>query len=263
MSLTADQIVTLACQKAKCPGFVTQGQQYLNRFQENLAQNYDFPAAAYTFTNFVVTPNGGTGTGTSTSPGTNWYLLTLPASSTLVQNGARYLRTHSVFYQVSGQIFYLMQLDTPDYDKLFQGAGLQNYPYAYEIDMTGAPNLATPQMALYNPPSMSLSLTIRCQYQPNDITTAQFAAGTHIPWFPNQDILIEGVSEMLFRTTDPDEADRCRMRLYGDPAKNDGGMISRYLRMDNDKENFAATVKRDRRTFRNPQVLPATKTTVW
>ena len=36
-------------------------------------------------------------------------------------------------------------------------------------------------MAFYPPPNLSLSLTIRNQYQPNDITTAQFALGTVVP----------------------------------------------------------------------------------
>lgn len=263
MPLSAQTIVTRACEAAECPGFTTQALDYLNRFQETLAQNYDFPSSAYTFTNFIIGPNAGNGVGTSTSPGTNWYLLQLPASSSLYTNLATFLRVESAFYSVSGQIFYLMPIDNVDYDKLFQGGGLQNYPYAYDIDMTGAPNVATPQMAFYNPPNTQLSLTIRCQYQPVDITATNWA--TEIPWFPNQDILIGGTAERLarFATHDFDLANEINMWLYGNPQKNDPGEISRYLKMVQGAEGLAQRVKLDRRVFRNPQLLPATKTTVW
>ncbi len=256
MPLSADRIVTLACQIAKSNNFVSQGQDFLNRFQENLAQNYDFPAAAYTFNSFTISPNGGTST---QIPLGQWYTLELPASSTLVQNNAKYLRTKGVMYQVSGSVFYLDQLPLDKYDRLFQGQGISNYPYWYVVDSTGSPNLATVQMAFYPPPNLSLSLKIRNQYQPNDITTAQFSSGTHIPWFPNQDILIHGVAEMLMRLTGDVRQEKFYNQLYGLPGKD--GMIGKYMKMMDDKENYATQVKRDPLLFRSLVDLRPTKTT--
>lgn len=256
MPLTADRIVTLACQIAKAPNFIAQARDFLNRVQEDLAQNYDFNAAAYTYQNFVISPSGGTGTGT---PLGQWYNLALPASSVLVQNAAVYLRTKAVFYSVNGSIFYLNQLPEDKYDQLFQGQGVSNYPYWYCADTSGSPNLGTVQMAFYPPPNLSLSLTIRNQYQPNDITTAQFDAGVTIPWFPNQNILITALAERLMQITGDTRQTQFHQNLYGMPGED--GMIGKYLKMEGDKENYAITVKRDPLLFRSPTGLAPTKWT--
>ncbi len=256
MPQSAAEIVTLACQIAKCPGFVSQGQQLLNRWLETLAQSYDFPSAAYTFYNFAINVNGGTGPGL---PAGSWYLLELPASSVLVQNNAKYLRTHSVFYNVNGAIFYLQQIPLSDYDRLFQGQGISNYPYWYTCDATGSPTLATSQMAFYAPPQQLLQLTIRNQYQPNDITDF-----TETPWFPNQDILVDGTAMGLMRVTGDKRYQEYYNRLFGAGIPGgDCGTISRYLKMMDDKENYAQRVKLDGRFFRGPGYnLPYTKTTI-
>lgn len=256
MPLTADRIVTLATQIAKVPGFISQAQDFLNRFQENLAQNYDLPSAAYTFQSFTISPNGGTGTNT---PAGQWYTLELPASAVLVQNEARYLRTKAVFYSVSGSIFYLDQLPLEKYDRLFQGGGISNYPYWYVTDPDGAPTLGTIQMAFYPPPNLSLSLTIRNQYQPNDITAAQFTAGDHVPWFPNQDLLITGVAEQLMRVTGDARQSQFYEQIYGRSGMD--GQLGKYLKMVGDKENYAIQVKRDPLLFKSLTDLKPTKTT--
>lgn len=261
MPLFASDIVTQACQIAKCPGFTTQAQIQLNLILEDIAENYDSPASAYTFTSFPISPNGGNGTGNAQSIGTNWYLLKLPTSSVPVQSNARYLRTHSVFYSVSGAIFYLNQIPLEDYDRLFQGPGISNYPYSYVVDTTGDPNLATVQMAFYPPPNTNLTLTIRNQYRPNDIAVGAFAST--VPWFPNQSLLLRMLTLRMFEYTGDRRADQMRKQIYGDPMSNDPGDLSRYLKMQDDKENYAMTVKLDPRRFQNVDRLKATKVTVW
>lgn len=256
----ASDIVTQACQIAKCPAFISQARFQLNRVLEKLAQDYDFPSAAYTFNNFAISPNGGTGRGTSTSASINWYPLALPSSVDPVLNGAKYLRTHSVFYGVNGAIFYLNQVAKSDYDRYFQGSGITNYPYSYVVDTTGSPVNNTPQMSFYPPPAQPLTLTIRNQYQPNDIATDNFAAT--IPWFPNQDLLIKMLAETMMGYTGDTRKAAFRAEIYGVPG-GDRGDLSRYLTMVDDKENFAMTVKLDPRRFANPNRLPATKMTVW
>jgi len=256
----ASDIVTQACQIAKCPAFITQAQFQLNRVLETLAQDYDFPSAAYTFTNFPISANGGNGTGTSTSLPINWYTLALPASADPILNGAKYLRTKEVFYGVNGAIFYLNQVPTEDYDKWFQGSGITNYPYSYVVDTTGSPVNNPPQMSFYPPPAQPLTLTIRNQYQPNDIATANFSST--VPWFPNQQLLVRMLALMMMDYTGDQRAARMRQDIYGNGG-GDPGDLSRYLKMVGDKENYAMTVKLDARRFYNPNRLPATKQTVW
>lgn len=257
----ASDIVTQACQVAKCPGFISQAQFQLNRILETLAQDYDFPSAAYTWNNFAISPNGGNGTGTTPSASTNWYLLAMPASANPILSAASYLRTKEVFYSVNGTIFYLNQIPKEDYDRFFQGSGISNYPYSYCVDATGSPNLATIQMSFYPPPNTNLTLTIRNQYQPNDIATTAFASTT--PWFPNQELLQTMLAYKMMDYTGDRRQEEFRQRIYGNPMTNDPGMLSRYLKMVDDKENYAQTVKLDARRFRNPNALPATKMTVW
>lgn len=257
---TAQDIVTQACQIAKCPAFTSQAQYQLNRILETLAQNYDIPAAQYTFTNFRISPNGGNGTGTSTSPAYNWYKLVLPTSTDPTLSGATYLRTKEVFYSVNGTIFYLNQVPNEDYDRYFQGSGITNYPYSYTVVIQGEPRSNPPEMSFYPPPAQPQTLTIRNQYQPNDIAVANFSTTT--PWFPNQQLLVRMLALALMDYTGDQRATRLRQEIYGVPG-GDPGDLSRYLKMMDDKENYAMTVKLDPRVFNNPNRLPATKQTVW
>lgn len=258
MAIYASDIVTQACQIAKCPAFTTQAQVRLNALLQTLAQTYDFPSAAYTFNNFAISANGGNGTGTATSPGTSWYTLALPTSSNLYRTGARYLRTHSMFYSVNGTIFYLSQLPLDDYDKLFQGPGISNYPEWYCVDTTGDPQFNTPQVAFWPPPNIPLTLTIRNQYQPNDIATANFS--TTVVWFPNTDLLIDMLAEKMMMYSGDKRQQEFYNRIYGVP-NGDPGTLSRYLKMQDDKEGYAMTIKLDRRRFRSVNGLPPTKQT--
>lgn len=117
-------------------------------------------------------------------------------------------------------------------------------------------------MAFYPPPNLSLSLTIRNQYQPNDITSAQFTAGATVPWFPNQNILITYLAYKLMQLTGDDRLGQYYAMLYGDPKHpGDNGMIGKYLNMVGDKENYATQVKRDPLLFRSLVDLKPTKTT--
>lgn len=233
MSQTAAQLCTDACQIAKIPGFTAQSGRYLNTILSDLAQNYDFPSARQTNV-FSVTPNGGTGYSTL------WYELTLPSDVT-------YLRTKEVFYNVNGTIFFLTQIPLSDYDKLFQGTGISNYPYWYTVNTEFDP----PQMAFYPPTNNSLSVTIRSQYLPADISSP--ATSSSVPWFPNQRFLKTRLAADL-------------MMLTGDPRKDNfaaqaDAMLTAYIKMVDDKENFATTVQLDRRLFRSVSNLKPTKTT--
>lgn len=235
MPYDAQTICQYARWIAKCPGFTAFSGGELNRVLEEAAQNYDLPASRVNLTNFTISPNGGGG------QNTQFYELTgIPA-------GATYLRTKDVFYSVDGTIFYLAQISLFDYDKLFQGAGISNYPYWYTVDDSQDP----PQMAFYPPPNLSLSLTIRVQTKPPDITTPE--TSTDIPWFPNQTYLQQKLAARLMRFTGDTRVDKFDMDA--------DEQLKKYLRMAGDTENFAQTVKLDRTRFRSTADLKPTKTT--
>lgn len=203
-----------------------------------MALKYDCPESRQTVT-LSISGNGGNG------DNSQFYLLTLPSS-------ALYLRTKEVFYSVSGTIFYLSQLGLPNYDKLFQGPGISNYPYWYSVNTQGEGDAQTiPQMAFYPPPNLALSLTVRLQYLPPDIATP--ASSSAVPWFRDQQYLYTQIAAEIMGLTGDTRRDQFR--------RDASEMLNAYLKMIDDKENFANTVIKDPNRFRNVSALRPTKTT--
>lgn len=236
MTLQAQQIVTNALQIAKAPGFKTQAGQFLNSLLSSIARNYDFPQAQQLIT-LNVGPNGGTAI-TPAQP-FQWYPLPLV--------GGTWLRTKEVFYNQQGVIFWLNQLDKAEYDQLFQGQGISNYPYWYVVDTTVSP----PQMAFYPPPNVNLVMFIRVQFQPADISNPE--TSTTAPWFPDDRFLTTQLAADV-------------MQITGDSRKNEyradaADQFKSCLLMIDDKENVAQVVKLDPLRFRAQQNLSPTKQT--
>jgi hypothetical protein len=240
MALTAGSIITDACQIAKCPGMTLQAGDFLNEILSTISQIYDFPEAQQLLT-LTVGPNLGSAPGTPQP--FQWYPLVLPA-------GGLYLRTKEVFYNVQGTIFFLNQLLKEQYDQLFQGQGISNYPYWYVVDQT--PPLPTPpQMAFYPPPNISLTVYVRVQYQPADIPNP--VGSTAVPWLRNRRYLVTRLAADM-------------MQITGDSRRGEfdasaTAQMDKYLVMIDDKENVATTVRLDPLRFRQPQALAPTKTT--
>jgi hypothetical protein len=235
---TASSICQQARQIAKCPGWTIQSGQKLQQVLENLAQSYDLPSARQTLQNFIIGPNAGNGYNNQ------FYILPLP-------DGASYLRTKEVFYNVDGTIFYPNQIPLEQYDKLFQGLGISNYPYNYTVNVEPTLPRGYPQMAFYPPPNLSLSLTIRLQYQPIDIVSPE--AALDIPWFPNTKYLVTETAAELMKIT----GDNRQSQFSSDAL----GILTAYTKMVDDKENYAQRVKLDPSMFRSVSDLKPTKTT--
>lgn len=231
--LTSQALVTSACQVAKVPGYLAKGGEFLNTILSDLAQCHDFPSARQTQV-FNIGPNQGNGYNTQ------FYTLTLP-------NGVTYLRTKEVFYNVQGTIFYLDQIPISDYDKLFQGTGISNYPYWFTVNTEYTP----PQMAFYPPPNIALTPTIRTQYLPADISSPE--TSSTVPWFPDQRFLRTRLVADLMAFT----GDQRRKQFDMDATE----MLTAYTKMVDDKEGYAQQVKLDRRMFRSVSDLKPTKTT--
>ena len=229
---TAAQLVTLACQVCNCPGRTSQAGQFLNLILANYAQTADLDTIRKT-TTLNIGPQ-------ATIP----YPYPLPSD---------YLRFYDVFYLVQGEPFYLTQMELKDFDSLFTGQGINNYPERFATDMAVAPGGVTPatapNMYFYPPPAIPLSVTVRYRPQTGDITTPE--TSSTIPWFPNQLILLEDLCIKLGDLVDDDRTQGWEIRL--------NNRMRKYLVMDDDKEGFAQRVKLDPNTFRNPIKLPPSK----
>ena len=91
-----------------------------------------------------------------------------------------------------------------------------------------------------------------------DITTPE--TSSTVPWFPNQSYLITRLAGELMRATDD-----TRMADYlGDGPEGAGGILTRYLKMRDDKQDRVQTVKLDRGRFgRGTNNLPMSKFIGW
>ena len=117
MALQAQQIVNLAAQIAKVPGYVTQAGQFLNAILEELAETYDLEVARRTQT-ITLSPALGSGP----------YLL--PSDYLRMAN-------NEAIYQVNGVPYVMVNIDLAEFDALVQQAGISNYPAQFTTDVSG------------------------------------------------------------------------------------------------------------------------------
>lgn len=239
MALQAQQIVSLACQIAKCPGFILQAGQFLNTLLQSLAQDYDFEVIRKTF-NFTFNTSS-TGNGYVAGCGPNL----MPTD---------FLRAHKkgAFYMISGVPYTMIGYEQNEFDQFVQQAGNQAYPYAFYVDVSKTPM----ELYVWVPAAGAYSATVRYNPQLSDITAPETSAT--IPWFPNTDFLIQGVAARLMQITNDD-----RMNDYMAMAMS---TLDAYLKMKDDPESSGVKrVSLDRRLFGGSMWsrLPNTKVIGW
>ena len=230
MPYTSSQLISLACQITKQPGFISQAGQFLNMILEDYCQTIEDQDTIRQTTTIniggTVSPGGGMGAS-----------YALPAN---------HLRTREVFYLVNGEPFYLNQIPLSDYDQLFVGPGVDNYPQSFAIQVETSPHT----IWFWPPPAIPLAVTVR--YQPLLGAIPNPETSSVVPWFPNQRILLRELCVDMLMLGD----DTARKQdLQRDIEKK----MSAYLIMDDDKEGYARTVKLDRRMFRPRDNYPPSK----
>jgi hypothetical protein len=256
MGLQAQQIVSLATQIAKCPGFTSQAGQFLNMILSDLCQDYDFDIIQET-TNFNFNlSNTNLGTG---FPDTNGYAAgcgpnPMPADFLRVAH-------KEAFYNIQGTIYKLIGYEKFEFDQFVQSAGNQSYPSAFYVDVSQTP----PQMYVYWPAGGAYPATVRYYPQKPDITTPE--TSTTVPWFPNTTYLVTRLAGELMRVTGDARVDQF---IGGEGEEGEkrypsgaNAILRRYLRMKDDPENKVRQVSLDRRYFRGPTQLKNTKVVGW
>jgi hypothetical protein len=244
MALTNQQIVTLALQISKSPGYTSQAGQILNAILEDLAQTYDFDVAKgfYTF-NFNpslitnINPNVVAGSGPYNMP-------------------SDYLRADidDVFWTNQGVPYPMIPVDIAEFDWTVQQVGNNAYPYLFAVDMS----LSPPGMYVWPAPSGAYLVTVRYRRQMPDISTPEGSSA--VPWFPNSTYLYTRLAGELCKLTGDDRW----VALLGDGPQGAEGILRKYLELKDDSSNRAQTVKKDRRRFgSNFNSLPNTKTVGW
>lgn len=237
MALTAAQIITLACQTAKVPGYTAQALQLLNSTLQDLAQTYDFDVIRKTYTfNFDTSA-----------------VATLANGAQAFDLPADYLRARytEVFYTIQGVKYRMINVELFELDGMVQTAGLDSYPVYYATDMSPTSDGDPPVLYVWPPPSGAYPVTVRYQPQKADITDT-----SDVPWFPNTDYLLKQLSAQLMMLANDD-----RQPLYTKQAED---VLRNYLEMKDDKTGRAQIVQLDRRFFSNRySALPSTKLVGW
>lgn len=219
--LTSQQIINIACAKAKVPGMTQLAGQFLNAalVQVALDQNLDIIRRTTTISVLTGTPT-----------------YDLPTN---------YLRMREVFYSMNGAVFTPTPIDLSDYDALFKGPGEVDYPYYYATDIAQTP----PQINFYPSPSIATDVTVR--YMDNLVEITAPENSQTVPWFQDQRLLIDMVTQDLMDIADDTRA----TEFY---QKNDDKM-RRLIGMANDRGGRAIRIIKDPQTFRAVRNVKPTK----
>lgn len=243
MAMTSQQIIALACQKAKVPGMISQAGQMLNSILLELTQEYDLACNLFTAS---ITVSG-------SAPAQGMGPYSLPAN---------YLRmaVDELTYVIS-QIPYLMtQITLAQMDIQINVAGAANYPNRFATDVSVNNATATPPgpyLYIWPPPIIVIPLQLRYYGSQPDIATPETSAT--IPWFPSQNYLNTRLLGELYALNG--KLDMASTYL-GDGPVGAAGILRRWLQLQGDKEMTGSQVVLSRTYFGSGgQAFPPSKIT--
>lgn len=217
MPLTAAQIITDACQIAKCPGFTAQGGRALNLTLQDLVMHRNLKVNLKTESIVIQAASNGP-----------W---NLPVD---------YARTYDLFFNLNGEPYFLNPCSLKEFDSEVQQNALESYPYEWASDLSpvGLGNVGL----LYTYPQANTQLTLTHRYYTlqADITSPQ--TSSTVPWFADQDYLIHAVATRLMKITDDD-----RFQQY---TVDGDAMLLKHLLTEGDEQQVVKSVMLDPRRFR-------------
>ena len=230
--LQAQQIVSLACTIAKCPGYIQQGGQFLNMALEDLWLHRDLKINRVTESILVQANNFGP--------------FTLPLN---------YLRTYDLFFQQNNLPYFLNPISTEEYDQEFKDPSIANYPYEFMTilvdETTAIAQNSAGTLFIYPQSSGQITLTHRYMVKQPDIVSPE--TSTIIPWFPDQDYLIKATAARLMDITDDTRRESFLQQLQN--------MLRVHLIMEGDEQQVVKSVRLDPRRFHTNRTLKPTKIT--
>jgi len=230
--LQAQQIVSLACTIAKCPGYIQQGGQFLNMALEDLWLHRDLKINRVTESILVQANNFGP--------------FTLPLN---------YLRTYDLFFEQNNLPYFLNPISTEEYDQEFKDPSIANYPYEFMTilvdETTAIAQNSAGTLFIYPQSSGQITLTHRYMVKQPDIVSPE--TSTIIPWFPDQDYLIKATAARLMDITDDTRRESFLQQLQN--------MLRVHLIMEGDEQQVVKSVRLDPRRFHTNRTLKPTKIT--
>jgi hypothetical protein len=230
MPLNAAQIVADALAIAKCPGFTAQGGRALNFVQADLVQHRNLKVNLVSTTINVLANNVGP------------YNL-----------AADYLRTYEMFYLVNGDPFFLYPVERRQFDAdNYTGVG-NGYPSEFSTDLSPNANQQPGQLYVWPPSNADVTFTHRYFINRPDIATPE--TSTFIPWFSDQDYLVQATAARMMRITDDTR--------YESFVKNCENMLRIHLLTEGDEQQVVKEVQLDPRRFKFAGTPRPTKLDPW
>jgi len=180
--------------------------------------------------------------------------ITIPANSNGPFNlEVNYLRTYDMLFQVNGEPYFLNPCSLKELDSEIQTIGLATYPYEWASDLSGVPTLGYGIFYVYPMSNNQITLTHRYYLRQAEISTPE--TSLTVPWFEDQDYLINAVAARMMRITDDE-----RYQAYLMECEN---MLRRHLMTEGDEQQVVKSVILDPRRFRIKSHLRSTKQDPW
>lgn len=227
MALTAAQIVADALAISKCPGYTAQGGRALNLVLNDLVLHRNLKVNLVAST-IIVPPN-------SFGP--------FPLE-------ANYLRTYDMSYQISGEPYFLIPGSLREYDQEIKQSGQAGYPYEWASDLSAVAGGGLGKFYIY--PQANTQLPVQHRYYLSQPDIAQPELSSTIPWFADQDYLIQAVAMRMMRITDDSRYDK-----YVMDCEN---LLRTHLLTEGDEWGVVKSVELDPRRFRGGGGNRPTKT---
>lgn len=213
----ASTIVSDALAIAKCPGYTAQGGRALNAVLEDLAMHRNLKVNLVTGTISVAANTNGP-----------------------FNLEANYLRTYDMFYVINGEPYFMEPCSLREFDQEIEQQGIASYPYEFATDLSpvaaGNPGL----LYIYPMSNGNLTVTHRYYLKQADITAPETSAV--IPWFADQDYLVQATAMRMMRMTDDDR--------YATWVQDCEQLLKKHLMTEGDEQQVVKSVKLDPRRFR-------------
>lgn len=226
MALTASQIVADALAIAKCPGFTSQGGRALNLVLSDLVMHRNLKVNLVSSTIAVVANSNGP--------------FNLETD---------YQRTYELLYYINDQPHFLRPSSRMEFDSEPNKSTTSNYPYEWASDLSPVATQLPGLLYIYPQSNTGLTLNHRYFIKRADITSPE--SSSTVPWFVDQDYLINATAARMMRITDDSRHDAFMAECER--------MLHVHLLTEGDEQQVVKTVQLDPRRFRVNGALRPTK----
>ena len=227
MAYTASQIVADALAIAKCPGFTQQGGRALNFVLDDLVLHRNLKVNLVTATINVLPNNNGP------------YNLE-----------DKYLRTYSLSYLIDSTRQFLDPSSLQEYDTDNVNVGAGGYPYEYATDLSPVSSAGVGLLYIYPTANTAINMQHRYYLEQSPISFPE--SSSVVPWFADQDYLIQATALRMMRITDDSR--------YDNWVKMCENMLEIHLLTEGDEQQVVKEVKLDPRRFKVGGSAKPTKT---